>query len=65
MGMTYSFFFELYLYFYVHWCFGLHAYLYEGVGFLETGVTDTCELPCGHWELNLCPLEEQPVALNH
>lgn len=26
-----------------------------------TGVTDSCKLPCGGWELNLCPLEEQPV----
>lgn len=22
------------------------------------GVTDVCELPCGHWELNLGPLEK-------
>ena len=24
------------------------------------GVTDSCELQCGCWELNLSPLEEQP-----
>jgi hypothetical protein len=29
----------------------------------ETGVTDSCELPCWCWELNLDPLEEQPVLL--
>lgn len=29
-----------------------------------TGVTDVCELMCGFWELNLGPLEEQPVVLN-
>jgi hypothetical protein len=27
----------------------------------ETGVTDACELPGGCWELNLGPLEPQPV----
>jgi hypothetical protein len=26
-------------------------------------VTDRRELPCGSWELNLGPLEEQPVLL--
>lgn len=30
---------------------------------LITGVTDSCELPCECWELNLDPLEEQPVLL--
>ena len=28
-----------------------------------TRVTGGCELPCGCWELNLGPLEEQPVFL--
>ena len=28
-----------------------------------TGVTDSCELLCGCWELNLGPLEEQRVLL--
>jgi hypothetical protein len=28
-----------------------------------TGVTEGCELPCGYWELNSGPLEEQPVLL--
>lgn len=26
-----------------------------------TGAIDSCELPCGCWEMNLCPLEEQSV----
>ena len=26
-------------------------------------ITDVCEPPCGCWELNLAPLEEQPVLL--
>lgn len=28
-----------------------------------TGVTDDCELTCGHWELNLGPVQEYPVLL--
>jgi len=35
----------------------------EGVKFLGAGVTDGCKPPHGCWELNPCPLEEQP-ALN-
>jgi hypothetical protein len=27
------------------------------------GVIGPCELACGFWELNLGPLEEQPVLL--
>lgn len=27
----------------------------------ETEVADNCELSCGSWELNLGPLEEQPM----
>ena len=30
---------------------------------LGTRITDGCELPYGCWELNLGPLEEQPVLL--
>ena len=29
----------------------------------ETGITDSCELLCGCWELNLSPLKEQPIPL--
>jgi hypothetical protein len=32
-----------------------------GVGSPGIGVTEGCELPCGCWESNLRPLEEQPV----
>ena len=31
--------------------------------FPETAVTDTCELPCGCWELSPGPLDQQPVLL--
>ena len=41
----------------------LYICLCEGVGSPGTGATDNCELPCGYWELNLGPLEEQPVLL--
>jgi hypothetical protein len=30
---------------------------------LRNGMTDDCEAPCGCWELNPGPLEEQPVFL--
>lgn len=50
--------------FYVHWCFYLHVCLFEGIKTPGTGVTDNFELPCGFWELNLCPLEKQPVLLS-
>ena len=30
----------------------------------ETGVSDSCEPPCGCWELHMGPLEEQPVLLS-
>jgi hypothetical protein len=36
-------------------------YLCEDVRFPETGITDSCELPCRCLELNQGPLEEQPV----
>jgi hypothetical protein len=38
-------------------------YVCEGVKNPGTGATDKCELPCGCWELNPGPLEEQPMFL--
>lgn len=35
----------------------------EGVGAPGIGVTDSCKLPCGSWELNLGLPEEHPVLL--
>lgn len=35
----------------------------QDTGSPGTGVRDSCELPCGWWELNLDPLEEQQVLL--
>jgi hypothetical protein len=52
--------------FVLFWCtfmFCLPVCLCEGVGSAGMGVTDSCELPCGCWELNPCLLEEQPVLL--
>lgn len=35
----------------------------EGMGFPETGVMRSCELPCVHCELNPGPKQEQQVLL--
>nr|XP_042133715.1 A disintegrin and metalloproteinase with thrombospondin motifs 17-like [Peromyscus maniculatus bairdii] len=35
----------------------------EGIGSPGTGVIDSCESPCGCWELDVDPLEEQPMLL--
>ena len=35
----------------------------KGVGSCGTAARIGCEPPCGGWELNVCPLEEQPVPL--
>ena len=44
----------------MHWCF---AYMCVCVRVSDLEVTDSCELSCGFWDLNLGPLEEQPVLL--
>ena len=33
----------------------------RGVRSPGTGITDSCELPCGCWQLNAGPLQEQQV----
>jgi hypothetical protein len=53
-------FFKISYLFYLHWCF---SYICEGVRCPGTGVTDSCELPCGCWELNPGPLEDHLVLL--
>ena len=40
--------------------FCLYVCLHEGAKSPGTGVTDSYELSCGCWELNLGPLKEQP-----
>ena len=40
----------------IHLVYGLHVCLCEGVRSSGTGTTDSCELPCGCWDLNLGPL---------
>ena len=59
-GLVFFFFvFSIYLFsFHVHWCFAC-MYLCEDVGSSVTGATDSCELQCGFWELNL----SSPVLL--
>lgn len=44
-------------------CLYVHHESEEGVRCSGTGVSDDCESPCGCWEPNLGPLEEQPVLL--
>ena len=70
MGSIYSF---EYVPFYSVWMFYLHVCLCttrmcttearEGSRSPGTWVTHSCELLCKCWELNLSPLEEQPVLL--
>jgi hypothetical protein len=48
--------------------FALHVFLVpskirSSIVAPRTRVIDDCEPPCGFWESNLCPLEEQPVFL--
>lgn len=44
----------------------LPAWMCNGARSFGTGITDSCKLPRGCWELNLGPLEEQQVGgLNH
>ena len=47
---------------YVHLCL---ACICDGVRAPETGVTDSCELPCGCWELDPGPSGRAVSALNH
>ena len=57
-------FFQRFIYlFYVHWCFAC-IYVYGRVsGPLELELQTVVSCHCGSWELNLSPLEEQPVLL--
>ena len=54
---------DLFIFILCEFVFFQCKYLCEGVGSLGAGVTDSCELLNRCWELNLCPLEEQPVLL--
>jgi hypothetical protein len=36
--------------------------MHEGVGSPGTGITDSCDLPYGCWQLNLGPLGKQLVS---
>ena len=62
MGLLCSFIFlNLFILFLSALVFCLHMCLCEGARSSWTRVTNSCELPYGCWELNLGPLEEQPV----
>lgn len=52
----------------LHVCVPQHAGPTEvrrGIGAPGISVRDSCELPCGWWELNSDPLEEQQVLLTN
>ena len=50
--------------FHVHWLvFCEQVCLYKGVRSPGIGDTDSYEVPCGCWELNLGPLEGHPMLL--
>jgi hypothetical protein len=47
-------------------CIGIlpiYVCLFEGMGSTRTGVSGSCELLCGYWELNPGSVEEHPVLL--
>lgn len=43
------------------YCFCIHSSVSLSVGSPGDGVTNACELPCGSWEVNPGPLDEQSV----
>lgn len=54
---------QFFNFFYLYWCSVCMSAVSPG-----SGITNSCELPCVSWDLNLGPLEEQPVlseALGH
>jgi hypothetical protein len=60
--MIFLFIYIVYLFlFYAHWY--VLAGTYVCVRLSDLRVTDSCELPCGCWELNQRPPEEQSVLL--
>ena len=48
--------------YHVHACYPYRAE--EGIRSPATGVRDSCEPPCGCWELNPNPLQAQQVLLS-
>lgn len=57
MCMSFAF---IYVY---HMCVWCPQRLEERVGYPEIGVTVGCDVPCGHWELKLGPLQEQVLSV--
>ena len=57
-----EFIFNLFIFLCLNWCF---ACIYVCLRMLGpgTGVTNSCEMSCGCWELNPDPLVKQPVFL--
>jgi hypothetical protein len=65
MQLFYFLIFKLFIYFFILFTlvFYLLTYVCEDIRAPGTGISDSCELPCACWELNLSPLEVQSVLL--
>ena len=65
LNLLFSFLFLKYnlFLFHVHWCFVCPYDCVKVTDALEREL-QTCELLCGCWELNLGPLEEQPMPIS-
>ena len=64
--LPFLFFLHYYFIYLFRFCalmFCQHLCLYESVRSIGTGVTVSCELPCGYWVLNPGPLEDHTVFL--
>lgn len=61
----YDYVFECFAYIYVYALYAnvVPAEVRRECHILWSGVMDSCELPCGYWDLNLEPKEEYPVLL--
>ena len=57
-------FFKIFIYLFIYYVYNiLPVYMPAGQKRAPDPITDGCELPCGCWELNPGPLEEQAMLL--
>jgi hypothetical protein len=52
---------KLFIYFFILWKYTVTVFRHQKRA--SDSITDGCEAPCGCWELNSEPLEEQTVLL--
>jgi hypothetical protein len=63
---VFSFLSQIVTYFMLYGCLSghhMHVWCLQRSEDPATGVANSCEPPCGCWELNLSPLKEQPVIV--